>query len=674
MAFYEILTTVTQSYLDVFTTSIIGIPTDTQIGVVNSDGSHTYIFGVGLTIDLGVGLAGEITSIARVSADELTVYESVTQFVAANNSFATFWNAATPAERFDYVYSQDDAAFLSEGSETVGMGAGRDQLYGKDGVDTLYGGSGADYLYGELGNDFIYTEGTGDLNVDTAYGGSGDDTLRVTSTGTASGYVFLYGDTFQNFGGPVVDGNDIIDLSGAGLNTGFFTRGYGNGGNDTITDSAGVDYIEAQAGDDEITSTGGADGIDGGTEFDYLHFYRETATANINFTALAAATATVVGDGSTIVGIERFDVRTGSGNDVIVSLDGNDELHGGGGTDVLKGGAGADVLDGGDGDDTAGYDPALAAVTVDLRDATGLSNVSDALGDTYVSIERFRLSSFSDTFYGSDSIGAVNWASGLAGDDYFRSGGAGTTNTFHGREGEDFFLGNYGNTTAYGGADNDSFGAVEFSTGNDVFYAGAGDDGFSGEGGDDRAFGDAGVDTFIGMDGNDFLRGGADGDSLSGNTGSDKLFGDQGNDTLSGGTGTDYLYGGLDDDALNGDEDRDYLYGEGGSDTLHGGSGNDVLNGGAGADTINGGLGNDTLRGGADADSFVFNGIDTGADIVWDYELATDNLTFSGLTLTDVSIALAGSDALITIAPTGATIRVKGVTDLLALEQDLLFV
>jgi Ca2+-binding RTX toxin-like protein len=479
MAFLQIFNSVTPSFLDVFTTDYIGLPLETEIVVLNSDGTHTHIFGVGLTIELGIAIFGEITSIVRVSADGLTVYEGIDQFTPANNSLVAFWNAATPTDRFDYIYSQDDAAFASDGSDTLAMGAGVDQLYGKDGTDNLYAGAGGDYLYGELGNDFLYTEGSGGLAIDTAYGGSGDDMLRITSSGTAAGYAFLYGDTFQNFGGPVVDGNDIIDLSGAGLNTGYFTRAYGGGGNDTITDSAGIDYIEAQAGDDEIISNGGADGIDGGADFDYLQFNRIPTSADIIFTA--SNSFVVIGDGSSITDVERFAIYSGSGNDQLTTLDADDIIYGNGGNDAIYGKAGIDTIDGG-----TGYD----------RLYGGLGNDTINTG-------------------GSDT-GDFDFAYGGSGDDTIYTVGA-------------------GNAYIYGDESN-GLGVVVVD-GNDTIDLSSAGDNF---GHTISVYGGGGSDTITGSDGNDVLDGGAGVDNVDGGAGNDRIVYDV-LDSLIGGEDIDTL-------------------------------------------------------------------------------------------------------------------------------------
>ncbi|HMN81232.1 MAG TPA: hypothetical protein PKA20_15035, partial [Burkholderiaceae bacterium] len=89
---------------------------------------------------------------------------------------------------------------------------------------------------------------------------------------------------------------------------------------------------------------------------------------------------------------------------------------------VPIGGAGADVLDGGPvgGTDAASYATATAGVTVDLRDLTGASNTGDALGDTFIEIDRIIGSDFDDVLYGYAHQGMVLF--GGAGNDQLISG------------------------------------------------------------------------------------------------------------------------------------------------------------------------------------------------------------------------------------------------------------
>ncbi|MFT5042725.1 MAG: hypothetical protein ACI8TX_003718, partial [Hyphomicrobiaceae bacterium] len=67
------------------------------------------------------------------------------------------------------------------------------------------------------------------------------------------------------------------------------------------------------------------------------------------------------------------------------------------------------------------------------------------------------------------------------------------------------------------------------------------------------------------------------------------------------------------------------------SGIIRGGHGDDVLGGGSGDDTISGGPGSDTLSGGLGVDSFVFGAIDTGRDVIIDFEIESDVIDLSAL-------------------------------------------
>ena len=101
----------------------------------------------------------------------------------------------------------------------------------------------------------------------------------------------------------------------------------------------------------------------------------------------------------------------GAGADTLSGLDGHDVLLGGAGGDRLHGGADRDV---------ASYATAGAAVAIDLADLG--ANSGNATGDTYISIELFRLSAFGDVFSGN---GQNQRVFGAAGNDTITGGGGG---------------------------------------------------------------------------------------------------------------------------------------------------------------------------------------------------------------------------------------------------------
>ncbi|MCI4662832.1 MAG: hypothetical protein MRY63_13555 [Neomegalonema sp.] len=326
--------------------------------------------------------------------------------------------------------------------------------------------------------------------------------------------------------------------------------------------------------------------------------------------------------------------------------DGADVFSGGGGDDFFRSSTGGDAYDGGTGTDWVSYEEAAdraVGVTIHLLDAS--QNAEGAAGDSYVSIERFTLSTGIDTFYGDDGD---NFARGLNRNDELHGGG-----------GDDDLYGDAGNDLLYGDA------------GNDTLIAGSGDDYVEGGEGNDLLFGNAGSDTLLGGAGNDtFIDRDATGtDVFDGGDGSSDLMNyvgasqyvhidlsDQANnagaaanntfsnierfvgskydDTLVGSDGDDYFLGGIGNDTLIG--------GGGASDRLLGQAGDDNIAGGAGLDRIDGGAGDDTLAannadGSGDGvrDQFLYTDDAFGHDLIIDFEDGLDRIYLLGLDAVD---------------------------------------
>lgn len=191
-------------------------------------------------------------------------------------------------------------------------------------------------------------------------------------------------------------------------------------------------------------------------------------------------------------------ISGGFGDDTLLGGAGANRFDGGAGNDLIVGGLGADTIYGGAGNDTVSYigSDGIAGVTVNLAtDVIGSSGASgagsEAVGDTFDSIENVVGSQFADTITGND---ADNVLKGNRGDDLL-SGGAGSGVTYG--IGADVLLGDDGNDTLNGGVGDDN---LDGGTGNDLL-----------DGGGDR-------DTLAGGDGNDILRGdGVDGAAVGGN-------------------------------------------------------------------------------------------------------------------------------------------------------------
>ncbi|MFN0023179.1 MAG: DUF4214 domain-containing protein, partial [Parvularculaceae bacterium] len=238
------------------------------------------------------------------------------------------------------------------------------------------------------------------------------------------------------------------------------------------------------------------------------------------------------------------------GNDVVHGDDGNDTLHGDGGADTLFGdngddtlfgGAGADTLNGGAGSDLVDYSSLSGAIVLTAASVT--SGPAEAAGDQFISIERFTLTGFNDSFAGGTASDTVRLGAGADFAD--------------GRDGSDTIFGEAGNDTILGGAGGDS---LDGGDGDDLLDGGAGPDAIAGGSGVDIATyrNAAARVTFVA--GNPAAGTGdaqgdaisADVESIEGSLFNDLFTGDAGNNEFNGLLGGDVLAGLSGSDVLNG--------------------------------------------------------------------------------------------------------------------------
>ena len=615
---------------------------------------------------------------------------------------------------------------FEEQDDSINGLAGNDVIFGYSGDDTLLGGAGNDTLIGGLGAD-VLNGGADEDTVDYSDDSAGV-TVNLASSNLNSGEAA--GDTLISIENIVATNFDDVLVGDAGVN--MLT---GLDGDDSLTGNAGDDILIGGLGSDVLNGGAGSDFvIYNGTRADF------SITASDGVVTVSDTNANDVGgdEGTdTLTNIEflqftdgdfALDSITGeavasslngdAGDNVIAGFDGNDTLIGNAGDDILIGGLGADVLDGGDGNDTADYSGATTAVRASL--VTPSSNLGEAQGDTFISIENITTGAFNDILVGNDQANvltsgdALDNLFGFAGDDTLNGDGGNDrlfggdgNDTLNGGADNDFVVGNAGDDTLIGGEGDDVlFGVIGDNTlragegddallggtGNDMLFGDAGDDNIRGQGGDDTLEGGAGndllagasgVDILFGQDGddnlfgglaNDELRGGEGNDELRGQENDDALFGDNGNDLLVGGGGDDELTGGAGDDTLFGNSGFDTLFGGDGADSLFGGglndelfggAGNDILRGEGSLDVLNGGTGNDILIGGTSTDRFVFDA-NNGVDRIFDFA-APEVIEINGSSFTsfaDIQAAMvdnaAGNFVTITISA-GNTIRIDGV-------------
>lgn len=613
------------------------------------------------------------------------------------------WNRyeANSGDRTDYLAIEKFDLTGGAGNDNLYGGADNDSLTGNAGNDYLDSGSGVDSVSGGDGVDTWRVDtsarfGTTTVNLMTQTtnfgatiagieqlqytGGSGIDNLTALDG--------VYNDTFVTG-----DANDVVrtgrgvDSADGGLGTldklvmdwsaisdarqgitltyigsgwnqyasasgdrlnflGFETFDMkGGAGDDYLSGGAVNDTLSGGAGDDTLNAGQGDGSFDGGAGND-LFIADISAQGVAKFdAALSQTTAQITGLGLSVLGIERLNLTTGNGNDVI-STQGyalNDTISSTGGADTINGGLGFDQLDGGLGNDTLvlNYASATSAVS-NVYVGSGWNRYQMADGTasaTWINFEQFRLTGGS----GNDYLGGgalIDTLTGNAGNDTLNgyrgadiiSGGAGT----------DTWIGDYSNAaanlsltlTALGAGTLVGIGAKLTGIENISLVTGGGADviNLSAASGNDTISAGSGDDTIN--------LGKGHVESANGGLGIDKLILDA--SLATGGLREWYLGDGwtriqANDGSytadMNGFESVT-IVGSGRSDRLYGFDGADKLNGGAGTDFLDGGVGNDTLTGGAGADVFVFSNLAAaGRDLLTDADTG-DLIRLSGLGLT----------------------------------------
>lgn len=477
-------------------------------------------------------------------------------------------------------------------------------LLGSDYNDTLVGDIGANTLSGGKGNDIL----EGLAGADLLAGGAGSDSASYAHAST--GVTASLSDPTQN----------SIATDAAGDTYDSIENLTGSAHNDILIGNSQANILLGGAGDDVLEGMAGADQLDGGTGNNTASYEHWVDTSGIGIVASLSVPSNNTGDaaGDTYTNIQNL---TGSYfNDILTGNDGANILTGGAGNDLLEGREGADKLIGGDGSDTANYSLASTDITASLLDSA-VNTGTDALGDTYDSIENLTGGAGNDTLIGQSGN---NILTGGAGDD-----------VLEGMLGADLLVGGDGDrdVASYAHAGLASSGAHTFAAGTGVvasltalFTAGAAVTTSGDAAGDTYS----GIEDMVGSDFNDILIGNSGANIINGGAGVDKLEGMGGADTLIGGTGADvnntasYAHAGaisgstgvsaslltpLDPTGNTGDAAGDtytnirhlegstfddILQGDEYDNTLTGLAGDDILEGMGGADTLIGGIGTET--------------------------------------------------------------------------------
>jgi Ca2+-binding RTX toxin-like protein len=449
--------------------------------------------------------------------------------------------------------------------------------------DTLVGGAYDDFeAFRGKGGDDLIDGGTGGDRADY-FGATAGVTVNLAA-GTASGDSSVGNDTLRS----------IETIRGTALDDVYDARGFSS---TSVNAGSLGDYngFEGRGGNDTIYGNGR-------TRIEYQNSGVAVEVNLASGKAWAFNPADRTGDLNQYLGTDTFTgvygVRGSALGDLLLG-GGVGWMHGDTAIESFDPDAGNDTVNGFGGWDSVGYGSSTAAITVDLRLATG--QVQDGMGgvDTLIGIEWVGGSDFNDSMVGSDTnIGFGNQEAfrGGKGNDTL-NGGGGYDEAEYTDEPTNGIVVNLATGVAqdgWGGTDTlSNIEGVEGSWKNDSITGSSADNRLDGRGGNDTLDGGAGSDTAeynqapgavqvnlalgtaTGADGNDMLisienvYGSIYGDTLTGNAGANTLEGLAGNDTLSG---------------------------EAGNDTLLGGDGQDLMEGGLGNDTIDGGTITDTLN------------------------------------------------------------------------------
>lgn len=363
----------------------------------------------------------------------------------------------------------DDTVLAGASDDVVVGGRGDDRLHGQAGNDSLFGGAGDDVLLGGDGDDLLVTGSAGGTlpeagpisndgpgNANFADAGAGEDTI----IGSVGADTLLGGAGDDNISGAA--GDDAID-GGAGAD--IILAGIGS---DTVDDADGDNFIVTGPlgmADRGLPTPGIGRGV-GGADADPLDDQDVVRTGAGNDTILTGDDADLIAAGD---GDNRIDA--GFDDDVIVTGAGNDSIIGGEGNDEIIAGAGDDTIFG-------GIDPALG-VDLDLID--GAAPPADPL--PFNGADTIDAGAGNDLVFGADDADMI---SGGDGDDTL-DGGV-DDDIISGGFGDDVIIGGQGADNMSGDVGNDTFRVGSFVdpvTGT-VLREGPGDDVLGGEDADGR--------------------------------------------------------------------------------------------------------------------------------------------------------------------------------------------
>ena len=301
-------------------------------------------------------------------------------------------------------------------------------ITGNAGANTLSGGTGLDVLIGGDGNDLLVVDQAGELALLVENPGEGTDTLRVLFATAAPLTIALSG-TLAEIENLTILGSGLYSLTGNGVANTLVGNSYANildggAGADVMSGGAGNDTFIVDDADDQVTDSSGVDLVEASADYSIaaavgIEKLTLAGTDDIDATGNALAnTMTGNGGANVLTGLGGNDVYfVGAGDVVIEALGGGTDevrasvdftlgdhveklallaeggdldgtgnslantINGNNGNNVLDGKAGKDMLAGGAGDDTYIVDLVRPSTTPSLEDTVteGLNAGSDTL-------------------------------------------------------------------------------------------------------------------------------------------------------------------------------------------------------------------------------------------------------------------------------------------------------
>ncbi len=298
---------------------------------------------------------------------------------------ATLINLGNVANTLTPIPADADYIIIGvDGSNTLTLGAGNDQLTLGNGNNTLTLGGGTDQIMAGTGNNTVTTTGSGADTItltdgnNTVVVGSGPDVILATdglNTVTAG------------------DGNDTIRLGNGvdhvttGNGNSLITVGNGNG--DTITAGTGSNTIALGTGNADVVHTG-------------------SGNNTVTVTALAASTDTIMGGLSSLNGSQNLLTLTTAGTINAGGVSGFEiyRLANGGLNSLILTDAnfarlpsGSITVEGGDTGSTVDASGLSAAHAVVLHASPGINLLTGGAAD--------------DTFFGASGTSTVNGGAGV---------------------------------------------------------------------------------------------------------------------------------------------------------------------------------------------------------------------------------------------------------------------